>query len=311
MKIFAALSGGLGNQMFQYAAARSLAQRVGAELVLDTWSGFVRDRQYRRTYELSALPIQGRSARPAERLPIWLYRWKHRGGLPPSQPVENHWYGSFLVETADTPKVGAGWNHPQRSFSHQPVFHQFAPHRSAWLVGYWQSPRYFEDIATSLQLELMPPAPAAANFRALGEELARSESVALGVRLYEESSNPGYHAFGGTLKGIPEIRSAIERLRSARPAARFYVFCTHRAPLLEQLQLPADTVFVTHDDGFGGTPETLWLLSRCQHHLFTNSSYYWWGAWLSAAVRGGEAQRIIAADNFINRDVLCASWGRF
>jgi len=39
MKIFAALNGGLGNQMFQYAAARSLAQRVGAELVLDTWSG--------------------------------------------------------------------------------------------------------------------------------------------------------------------------------------------------------------------------------------------------------------------------------
>jgi hypothetical protein len=178
-------------------------------------------------------------------------------------------------------------------------------------VGYWQSPRYFEDIATSLQLELMPPAPAAANFRALGEELARSESVALGVRLYEESSNPGYHAFGGTLKGIPEIRSAIERLRSARPAARFYVFCTHRAPLLEQLQLPADTVFVTHDDGYSGTLERLWLLSRCQHHLFTNSSYYWWGAWLSGAVRSSEGQQIIAADNFINRDGLCAAWQRF
>jgi hypothetical protein len=311
MKIFAALSGGLGNQMFQYAAARSLTQRLGAELVLDTWSGFVRDRQYRRTYELGALPIQGRSARPAERLPIWLYRWKHRGGLPPSQPVENYWYGSFLVETADTPNIGGGKNHPQFSFSHQPVFHQFAPHHSAWLVGYWQSPRYFEDIATSLQLELMPPAPAAANFRALGEELARSESVALGVRLYEESSNPGYHAFGGTLKGIPEIRSAIERLRSARPAARFYVFCTHRAPLLEQLQLPADTVFVTHDDGYSGTLERLWLLSRCQHHLFTNSSYYWWGAWLSGAVRSSEGQQIIAADNFINRDGLCAAWQRF
>ncbi len=306
-----ALSGGLGNQMFQYAAARSLAQRVGAELVLDNWSGFVRDRQYRRTYELGALPIQGRVARSAERLPIWLYRWKHRGGRPSSQPIERHWFGDFLVEAADEARSGLGENHLQISFSHQPLFHQFAPRRSSWVVGYWQSPRYFENITPDLQLELMPPQPTDARFRALGEELQRSESVALGVRLYEESANPAFHAFGGSLKGIPEIRSAVERLRSARPAARFYVFCTHRAPLLEQLQLPADTVFVTPEGGYSDTLNTLWLLSRCQHHIFTNSSYYWWGAWLSAAVRGGEAQLIIAADNFINRDGLCAAWERF
>lgn len=36
------LTGGLGNQMFQYAAARAVAEKAGAELVLDTWSGFVR-----------------------------------------------------------------------------------------------------------------------------------------------------------------------------------------------------------------------------------------------------------------------------
>lgn len=311
VRTYVALSGGLGNQMFQYAAARSLAQRVGAELVLDNWSGFVRDRQYRRTYELGALPIQGRVARSAERLPIWLYRWKHRGGCPSSQPIERHWFGDFLVETADVPPADAGENYARSSFSHQRFFHQFVPRRSTWLIGYWQSPFYFNDITPSLQVELMPPAPAAANFRALGAELARGESVALGVRLYEESANPGFHALGGQLKSVPAIRSAIERLRSERPAARFYVFCTHRAPLLKELQLPANTVFVTNDDGYSGTLTTLWLITRCQHHIFTNSSYYWWGAWLSAAVRGEEGQRIIAPDNFINRDGLCAAWERF
>ena len=30
------LTGGLGNQMFQYAAGRALADRLGAELLLDT-----------------------------------------------------------------------------------------------------------------------------------------------------------------------------------------------------------------------------------------------------------------------------------
>jgi len=310
MKIFAALNGGLGNQMFQYAAARSLSQRLGAELVLDTWSGFVRDRVYRRTYELGALPIQGRSARPTERLPIWLYRWKHRGRRIPTRSHEAHWFGDFLVELPNT--GGVTVENEELAFHYQPQHHRFTNHRSVWLVGYWQSPRYFEDITTALQVELMPPPPAQNHFRQLGEEMLRSESVALGVRLYEESANPGFHAFGGKLKGVPEIRGAIARLRSARPAARFYVFCTHWSPQLAQLALPDDTVFVTHDDGYTGTLECLWLLTQCQHHIFTNSSYYWWGAWLSAGVRrGGREQQIIAADNFINRDGLCPAWERF
>ena len=56
-KLIVQLKGGLGKQMFQYASARSLALRQGLELVLDDWSGFVRDLQYRRHYELGALPI--------------------------------------------------------------------------------------------------------------------------------------------------------------------------------------------------------------------------------------------------------------
>lgn len=39
-KLIVQLNGGLGNQMFQYACARSLALRNGLELVLDDWSGF-------------------------------------------------------------------------------------------------------------------------------------------------------------------------------------------------------------------------------------------------------------------------------
>jgi hypothetical protein len=41
------LSGGLGNQMFQYAAGRSLAVRLGLPLVLDlSWFGGQMDRQF-------------------------------------------------------------------------------------------------------------------------------------------------------------------------------------------------------------------------------------------------------------------------
>lgn len=294
--ITAYLNGGIGNQMFQYATARSLALRRGAELVVDDWSGFVRDFQYRSHYELGALLIQARTTRSWERLPIWLYRWEHRQGRAKTEFFESRWYGDFITET---------------QFTYLPQVRQFTPQRKTWQVGYWQSPMYFQDHAATLRAELMPPTPTQLRFLALGEELQRSESVALGVRLYEESTNPGIHAHGGQLKSVAEIRTAVAHLRIQQPQARFYVFCTHRSPLLAQLGLPDDAVSVTRDDGYDGTLETLWLLTRCRHHIFTNSSYYWWGAWLSAAVRGAEGQRILAADNFINRDSLCVGWERF
>jgi hypothetical protein len=295
-KLFVALNGGLGNQMFQYAAARALALRHQAELVVDNWSGFVRDYEYHRHYELGALPIQARTTKPLERLPIWLYRMQHRQGKKKANLFETRWYGNFITET---------------KFSHLPQVQQINMPEVTWLLGYWQSPLYFRDFIATIRNELMPTVPTQANFTTLGEELLRTESVALGVRLYEESATPQAHAHEGRLKGVTEIRAAVERMKSLQPRARFYIFCTHRSPLLEQIGLPNDSVSVTHDDGYEGTLERLWLLSRCRHHIITNSSYYWWGAVLSAAVRGSESQQILAADNFVNQDGLLSDWNTF
>ena len=296
-KIYAYLCGGIGNQMFQYAAARSLALKYDSELILDTWSGFVRDIEYRRHYELYALPIQGRVASFWELLPIWLYRLDRRirGEITDNRLKQSYFYGQFLVET-------------EQKYLEQVNKISIGP--CTWLIGYWQSPLYFQAYTETLLRELMPPRPDQTEFLRLGERLRQVESVALGVRLYEESKNPSLHARDGRLKTTEEINIAISRLKSQCPNAEFFVFCTHRSPLLERLDLPESTVFVTHDNGYEGTLETLWLLTQCRHHLFTNSSYYWWGAWLSQQFYG-HGQVILAADNFINADGLCDHWQRF
>jgi hypothetical protein len=290
------LNGGLGNQMFQYAAGRAIALRNGADLVLDTWSGFVRDYEYRRYYELYALPIQARQAAVGERIPIWLYRLENKLHTPPFDTNQNRVYGKFLVEN---------------EFRFLPEISATYVSKKAWLVGYWQSPLYFERYAARLQIELMPPAPTTAKFLKLGAAIRAADSVALGVRLYEESTDPAAHAREGKIKSTADINQAIERLRAQRPSAKFFVFCTHRSQALLELKLPENTVFATHDDGYEGTIERLWLLSQCRHHIITNSSYYWWGAWLSHSLRKHEKQLVFAADNFINEDGICANWERF
>lgn len=295
-KIIVQLNGGLGNQMFQYACARSLALRHRVELVLDDWSGFVRDFHYRRRYELDVFPIQARVTTPWERWPIWLHRWRHRGEQVQVPLLSEHWYGCFIQESK------AIW---LPELVEQPL------RRTVWITGCWQSPLYFSRHANQIRTELMPPPARKAHFTSVAEQIRQADSVALGIRLYEESPDPSAHASNGRLKNAVEIQGAIDRLLYSKPNVRFFVFCTHHSPMLDALHLPKDTVFLTHDDGYTGAVERLWLLSLCRNHIFTNSSYYWWGAWLSSALHGRDGRMILAADNFYNRDTLCQWWQKF
>ena len=56
-KVVVRLKGGLGNQLFCYAAARRLARINDAELVLDAVTGFKYDHLYRRTFALGIFCI--------------------------------------------------------------------------------------------------------------------------------------------------------------------------------------------------------------------------------------------------------------
>lgn len=295
-KLCVQLTGGLGNQMFQYATGRALAINQNIDLALDTWSGFVRDKQYRRNYELDALPIRSAHVGLSERAALWLFRAAAVPFIGTSNMRQPRWYADFFVER-------------ETVFCGDLVASRF--NRLTWLIGYWQSPKYFESHRARLQAELMPDRPLAKKFQELGDYMQRCESVALGVRLYEESNNPESHSHGGRLKTVNDINDAIGRLCDRRNPLQFFVFCTHRSPIFNELLLPKNTVFVTPDDGYIDSVDCMWLLAQCKHHIFTNSSYYWWGAWLSEALHKHEEQLIYAADNFINTDGLCDHWQRF
>ena len=290
------LSGGLGNQMFQYAAARSLSLNNDAECLLDPSSGFIRDKQYKRRFELARLPVMLSTVGTWEQIRLWIHRGHARVSHSARRIYETHWYGKFINET---------------EFKFHASLLEKKLAGDTWMLGYWQSPKYFHLYTQQIQQELQPSEPKNPIFTTLAKQIASSESVALGVRLYEESDDPSAHAMAGKVKTIDDVNSAIARLRAARPNVRFYVFCSHRAEALNKLNLPIDTVFVTADDGYGDAVDSLWLLTRCKHHIFTNSSFYWWGAWLSQGVHKKEEQLIYAADNFINIDGLCEHWLRF
>ena len=282
--------------MFQYATGRALAIEKCIDLSIDVWSGFVRDAQYGRDYELSKLSIRANSVTRYEQYVLWLYRLVASISKKHQEFHQRNLFSDFYIE---------------QEFVFHPSLSNANINRLTWLVGYWQTPLYFQKYKDLLQKELMPPIPTQSNFIEMAVRMHRAESVALGIRLYEESASPAAHARNAKLKTVEEVNWAIRRVIELRPQVQFFVFCTHRASIFSELELPTNTVFVTTEDGYIDSVDCMWLLAQCKHHIFTNSSYYWWGAWLSEAIYKKEEQLIFAADNFINTDGLCDYWQRF
>lgn len=252
--VIAAIKGGLGNQMFCYAAARALALRTNRELLLDTRTGFQRD-GYGRAYRLDRFPITAREAPPDLCLGGDFRSPRHRFAravarfLPPNRRA-------YLAENRD-----AG---PEQLTSLKPTRPRI------YLNGYWQNDACFADHAQTIRRELAPPPPTDPENRSLAARIAaESAPVFLHVRRvrYSPRLDAAYY------------RSAIARLRSALGTPRFFLFGDDPDWARDQLDLaPEEREVVTHNAD--NELADLFLMSRCRHAIAANSSFSWWGAWL-------------------------------
>ena len=253
------LSGGLGNQMFQYAAGRALADRLGAELLLDTRAlehALARNVYTRRAYALSPFRLRARLAAPADlrEWPLWVTEIGMRLRLV--RPLFRRW-------------------HFESAITYDPTVRKLQ--EPVCLVGYWQSERYFIDSADRIRADFALLQPLRdANARLL--ELARSaNSVGLHVRRGDFVSLPDAARVHG-LCSIDYYRRAIGLVRDRCPECHFLVFSDDPEWARAQLSLEASAIFVTGNES---SPECdLALMSACKHHIIANSSFSWWAAWL-------------------------------
>lgn len=256
------LIGGLGNQMFQYAAGRALAERLGTELVLDA-----RDFEHYTLYGygLDKFAIRAPVATPEQlaRWPSWIRRWSRRLRRV---GIRTRWYAEIQ-------------------------FH----YDSAWesipdgtmIDGYFQSERYFPGMAGALRREFTPVAPLSPQ-NAQYAELARGcESVMIHVRRGDYVTNAKTLKIHGVCS-VDYYRASIAAMRERLAAPRFFVFSNDMAWARENLPLGDDAVYV---EGNGKAPEVdIHLMAQCRHHVIANSSFSWWGAWL-----GAHPQKIVIA----------------
>lgn len=264
------LDGGLGNQLFQYATGRALASRHGCALLLDSSRLDATARKVTpRTFELDHFRHQGRLATSVEQ--------RRLSWLPRVAPA-SHWVSPWRTFV----ERGPGYHASVESLPDQ-----------TYLVGYWQSHRYFSHIAQTIAEELTPARPLSAASEQVARSAAQGMSVSVHVRRGDYVTLPAAANLHGTLDR-EFYASALDRVNKQVGNARYFVFSDDIAWCRANLPLHhAETVFVDHNTGLDAWQDLV-LMAKCKHHIIANSSFSWWGAWL-ADQRQGEAGHLVIA----------------
>ncbi len=244
------LSGGLGNQLFQYAAGRSLAARLGSSLALDL--SHYKGQGNKRRFELE--PFQAHySVTDAATLRLQLKRLQTLHRLTKKITPLN------AVVHAVFPQI-----YLERDIGFQESWLEISMPK--YLHGVWMSERYFADQADLISADfasLMPPA---------------TSEIAIHIRLTDYLTIANAAKFKGSCDQSYYAK-AIAHFCSLNPKAQFRVFSDD--PKAARYLLPADALLRFHDDA-GETPfQTMMAMAACQHHIIANSTFSWWAAWLN------------------------------
>src|SRR5262245_892681 len=240
--------GGVGNQMFQYAAARALTLRKNLKLGIDRSAfSYYKVHDYLLDHfamDLNYVKPMTRFERKIQRYP---FAWKRK------YVEKGHLFDPKVLSLPD----------------------------GSVLEGYWQSEDYFLDAADVIRRDFTikaPPSPASA---ALAEAANVHNSVSLHVRRGDYISNPDAFAVHGTCS--PDYyRQALEMLHAELGSTklRVIVFSDDMAWARENLRFDEDIVWANDPDVRQPLGD-MRAMSACRHHIVANSSFSWWGAWLT------------------------------
>ena len=254
------LHGGLGNQMFQYACGRAVANRRNANLLIDL--RLLLDRSPRenyvyRNYELNVFQIKQDFASLRDIM---------RVGLGLRQQVSAKLFGR-------PPQ----WKY--RAFEELPGPLQdelLNGNGSVYLDGFWQSAKYFAEIDDLIRREFQLWFPPTGRADELRRKIAAGNSVCINARRTDFVGQP----INGTCEDS-YFMDAFNYVHDRVDNPNYFVFSDDLVWCREHFAFIHNATFVEFADVEGRMEWYQNLMQTCRHFIIPNSTFAWWAAYLS------------------------------
>lgn len=252
-RIIIRLTGGVGNQLFQYAFGRVQSLYDSRKLILDKRSYYLRkERELGRRFALDQFRIVATDPSIADALYIRLINMRFIGRI-----VRMLSWSCVKEETFEHDKYKL-------------------MHACPYVTGYWQSYKFFDDHRELIRSDLtfktsVDNEPLAQMIREAGES-----AVMLHIRRGDYLNDINHYVLG-----FEYYQRAVSHLLSNH-CSDLTIFVFTDDPEWARQNVSFEGVKVIIADDFRDNPDLdLQLMSLCHHHVLANSSFSWWSRYLS------------------------------
>lgn len=264
------INGGLGNQLFQYAAGLTISMRNKSELLLDISDlKSTKKNETRREFLLSNFNVPIKIATEGDFFSIKITHTKN------SNLFSRIKRKIFRIIESFKPLN-------KRKFIVEPYF-AFCPEilkirNSCYLSGVWQSEKYFKEIEDVIRKKFTLKNRPTQRTETWVRKVAECNSVSIHIRRGDYVDVQKTNQLHGTCS-LEYYNQAVDLICKKVINPIFFIFSDDIDWVKVNLKINCPLFYVS--DKKIPDYEELIIMTKCKHNIIANSSFSWWGAWLN------------------------------
>jgi hypothetical protein len=284
------LQGGLGNQMFQYAFGRALAEARMQNFYLDV--SFLNKKADGYTQRQYALDIFSSAFQIAPSEDI--------------QAFENALKKDFISRIKRRLIPSEFVTHYERGFTFQNL--PFDEKKANRYIGFFQSEKYFKSYRSIILAVFKFPIDELVQAQELREKIKSCDAISVHIRRGDYVTNQNANQFHGTCDEnyyYNAVRTLCEGLNNPQ----LFIFSDDLDWVKLNMKFDIPSHYIDFNTGERSHFD-MEMMSLCNHHIIANSSFSWWGAWLNEKAN----KKVIAPINWFNdtsidtKDLIPEGW---
>ena len=267
------ISNGLGNQLFQYAAAYALAKKLKRKLLIDDESAYFKKKDSLRKYELNNFNLSSQIVHKKYKFNNYLLDTKRKFLKKIDYLLTKK---KFIIENIDKYKKTSFYN-----------IKISKPNNILYMEGNFESSLYFQGVNNELinEFRLKDPSIYIKNFYL--DIINKYNVVSISVRQhrYSEQKIRNTDIITGKIKSDSFTKNTIDYIMRAvnffdsKIKNPKYLLWSNDFNGLRQYFNQNKFIFVNNSNN--KIISDFFLLTKCKYFIVGPTSFHWWGAWLS------------------------------
>lgn len=282
------IKGGLGNQLFQYAAGYSAAKRLNTELVLDT-TFF--PTQTLRGYKLGKLKTD----------------FRETFSLGTTHNLLKNKYINKLLRKLNIQRITIGKDSCFLLETRSEIMNRFFSEKAKdiYFDGYYQSELYFNEYRTDLLRQFTPSYSEEAEYTTAKKMIDSELSVAVHVRRGDFLKAQNDFNSNHYLLGINYYHNALQYMKSILPENAVYFWFSDDIEWVKSSFGELKNYRYINLKTENADIDEMMLMKQCKHIIAANSTFSWWAAWMNER---NDAIRTVPDKRFGNLHMIPDGW---